>query len=277
MARRPRFKPDPNFEQEVVLAVSGLGVRGRSSVRRRQTTLDFVADQVIEEAIAIANHQRVERGLSQYDADGKRDSDFRRSEKGRKYTQSFKKLIVRENGKLVFYVINTHPRAATVEFGNGDGGRRGPSRSPRGYYKIPITMKTYRKIRARLKAQRTKPTLREYNLQAAQQRKRYWEKVKRQGTDYALLDRRTSAGKKVDRSSVGSSLRKANTKISEAERDMAQYDAPVDEPNTFVGIWQPEDGGDGRAYLYTKNPRTYVGYGILATATRRIALRYLRE
>lgn len=273
MARRYRFKPDANFEDTVILAASGVGFarRGRSSVRRRTTTLDFVADQIIEEAIAIATHHRGEDGLSQYDAEGNRDSDFRRSRSGRKYIKSFRKLVTREGGKLVFYVINDHPHAYEVEYGNGGGGRRTGSNSELGYYKIPITKKTYRRIRAQMKAKRQDPTFRQKNLMAAQQRLRYWENVKSQGANIA--GQKAVVRRRFDMDRVQRSTRKAFEQISLAEREIARYDQPVDRPHAFVSV----DERDGRAYLYTKNPRTYAGYGILTSAMKRITRRYLRD
>lgn len=147
MARR-RFIADPDFEFKISQAVSGIGVQatGRSSVNRRRVTLEFVAQQIVEEAKNIVDESS--DGLPGTVRGGRRNPnyDFRRSEGGRTYRSSFKYRVEREGNRLVFIIYNDHDHALDVEYGTNRKGQQVVKAQGRKRFTIPISRRAMRRI-----------------------------------------------------------------------------------------------------------------------------------
>lgn len=156
MAQRRRFKPDPDFEMTISLAVSGIEAVGRSGIRRNRVTLQFVADEIVREAKSIVDNQVHDtRGLPSTVRGGRRNAgyDFRRSDaSGRTYRASFKTRTEIQRGRLVFIVYNDHVHADDVEYGTDRGGKQVLVARPGHPFALPITKRAYNRIRKNSRA-----------------------------------------------------------------------------------------------------------------------------
>lgn len=291
--RRRRFKPDPDFQITISRAVLGRDEKGGrppvrgtgrpGRVRRRQVTLQEVADKIIEQAKKIVDDER--HGLPSVGPRGQRAKgyDFRNTDRrGRTYRASFRSAVEKERGRLIIVVINDHPHAQDVEYGNG-GAKR--SRTG-GYMRLPITKAAYDRIKAEQAVKRAagayKPTEFQKKRAAAKSRLRYWQ-------DAPMRDRarrkrlkrkrgRLDAGGRTNltRRSINSRLYDLNLadrrvsarlEVQRAERILRVTDAGLLQPKSFVAR-----GRDGTYYLFTKEVKPYRGYGILGRALRAGAL-----
>jgi hypothetical protein len=278
MARR-RFNPDKNFELIVSRAALG-GDRGavvgrvRGGSRRRRTTLQDIADEIVQHAKEIVDS---EVGLPSVSRGGGRNIgyDFRSEDRrGRTYRASFGSEVRQENGRLVIVVFNDHPHAQDVEYGNanGDVHEVGPSRANHGYFKLPITEIAYARIRRRLKSRRKPLSERDKILNRAITRGNYYLRRGRRIVKLEKFDKRSTEKSIIKREREASRLRRRTNerKFNEAIRNLArarEIRGQRPRPHAFVG----RDKNTRRPVLFSRSFRTYDGYGILQRAARNIS------
>lgn len=295
-----RFKPDPDFKLVVSSAATGEGVfavTGRNTIRRQRRTVETVAQLIIEQA-----KEETRNALPSMHSSGRKNINYifsKRDRKGRRYIDSFDYFVRREQGRMVFVVINTHPWAQAVENGNAEGER---IEREEGYFALPITEGALRKIRrnsaAKSKLSNAGVNSRHRDYKRVMERLRYHEKAQESFNAraaeanqraYAALrksqDRRRSqknrerleneafdARQEALTRRRASSVERLHRARSQAARvrGIAGADRKRENPRAFVGRNE-----QGQPTLFTRSFRTYEGYGILRRAARRVTLRTL--
>lgn len=262
-------------------AASGLfGVSGQGSVRRKQVTLEFIAQKIVEEAQRETDGSE---GLPKQNSNSVRRRQFRRRDEGPTgrqeppgptYRSSFGYFVRRERGRLAFFVYNNHPHAEEVEYGSGTSVRvKGD-----GYYAIPITKQKYDQLKAR--GRKLSPSQRARASQRSSLS--YWRKRDEQLKKKKAALRRTASRRQANpggnaRISREELLRRAasfSRQRSRADRAIESLEASLGtrkQPSSFPGL-----GKNGKRYLFTKKLRPYGGYGILRRATATVVNQYLR-
>lgn len=280
MARSRRFKPDPDFHMAVSRAAIGIEATARGSVRRRRTTLAEVGEAIVEEAKAITDSEA--EGLPSVTTGGRRNTgyDFRREDRrGKTYRASFRWEVRREAGRLIIVVINDHPHAADVEYGNGPGGAEVEIERPGGrYFAIPITRSAYNRMKKRhipdpasRERARARANLRYWEQRGkdlTKQRREFQRQV-RNFRNPEIKSRITEEELRERAGRLAANISQARAAKLTARANIRRLPEPR-RPKSF-----PTIAPNGRTYLYSRSFRTYSGYGILRRAMRRVTLRTL--